>query len=48
MRLPRLLLIIPLLFALPSGEMSAQADDTNWPICGRGKRITCIVDCRFR
>ncbi|KAB2663304.1 thermonuclease family protein [Brucella tritici] len=44
MRLPRLLLSIPLLFALPSGEMSAQAADTNWPICGRGKRITCIVD----
>lgn len=44
MRLPRLLLSIPLLFALPSSEMSAQAADTNWPICGRSKRITCIVD----
>ena len=43
MTLLRLLLTILLLMPLPFTEASAKAD-SGWPICGRGKRITCIVD----
>ncbi|WP_164894055.1 MULTISPECIES: thermonuclease family protein [unclassified Mesorhizobium] len=40
---PRLLLGAALLPALPV-IMPAASAETSWPICGRGKRVTCIVD----
>ncbi|RVM01810.1 thermonuclease family protein [Sinorhizobium meliloti] len=43
MEFPRLLLSVALVAALPAAMTPANAE-TSWPICGHGKRVTCIVD----